>query len=203
MNRVIFVSGLVLGLSIAAPVGPMGLLCINRTLQRGLVAGLSVGAGIATGDAIYGAVAAFGLSAITDALAAFSRPLRLIGGAFLVWMGVQSWRMAGAARAAREVAPATNISLDYLAAVGLTLTNPATILSFMAAFGALSLATRDGGAGWLVAGVFLGSAAWWIGLCGSIATARKALPPQAMSWIDRISAVTLILFGAAAATNLL
>lgn len=87
MTPPIFVSGLVLGLSIAAPVGPMSVLCINRTLQRGLVAGLAMGAGIATGDAIYGAMAAFGFSAATDLLVAFARPLRLIGGAFLVWMG--------------------------------------------------------------------------------------------------------------------
>ena len=203
MSPPIFVSGLVLGLSIAAPVGQMGLLCINRTLQRGLVAGLAMGAGIATGDAIYGAMASFGFSAATDLLVAFARPLRLIGGAFLVWMGVQSWRMAGTGRAARAIAPTSGITRNYLAAVALTLTNPTTILSFIAAFGALSLATHNGGAGWLVAGVFLGSAAWWLGLCTVIATARKALTPEAMAWIDRISAVILILFGTAAATNLL
>lgn len=87
--------------------------------------------------------------------------------------------------------------------MALTLTNPTTILSFIAAFGALSLATRNGDSGWLVAGVFLGSAAWWLGLCAVITTARKALTPEAMAWINRSSAVILILFGTAAATNLL
>jgi threonine/homoserine/homoserine lactone efflux protein len=118
-------------------------------------------------------------------------------------MGLQSWRMAGTARAARETAPTGSLIRDYLTAIGLTLTNSSTILSFIAAFGALSLAARDGGAAWLVIGVFLGSAACWLGLCSAIAIARRALTPQAMTWIDRISALILIGFGASAAANLL
>lgn len=203
MSLAIFAAGVALGLSIAAPVGPMGLLCINRTLQRGLTAGLCVGAGIATGDAFYGGVAAFGLSSVTELLVGYALPLRLMGGAFLVWIGIQGWRVAETSRSARTTAPPAGLARDYLAAVALTLTNPATIISFIAAFGALSLASRQGGAGVLVIGVFLGSAAWWLGLCSVIATVRQALTPRTMAWIDRISAAILILFGAAAATNVL
>jgi threonine/homoserine/homoserine lactone efflux protein len=207
----IFASGLVLGISIAAPVGAMGLLCINRTLQQGLGAGLCVGAGIATGDALYGAVAAFGFSALTDFLIRFALPLRLLGGGFLIWLGIKAWRDAGAPRSAREAAAPRGIFRDYAAAVALTLTNPATILSFIAAFSALSLASRggagvdgeQGAAGWLVAGVFAGSAAWWIGLCTCVSVVRHAISPKAMMWIDRLSAVILILFGACAAVGLL
>ena len=181
----------------------MGLLCINRTLQHGLFAGLCVGAGIATGDAAYGAVAAFGFTAITDFLVSTALVLRLVGGAFLIWMGVQSWRMAGLPRTARTTSAARGLARDYLVAVGLTLTNPATILSFIAAFGALGLATRGGGATALVAGVFLGSAGWWLGLCTVVAVARRALTRSSMAWIDRLSAIILILFGAAAAAGFL
>lgn len=203
MTVSIFASGLVFGLSIAAPVGAMGLLCINRTLTSGLLAGLCVGAGIATGDALYGAVAAFGFAALTNVLIPYTGLLRLIGGAFLIWLGVQSWRMAGHPRDAHATTVRRGVGRDYLASVGLTLTNPTTILSFIAAFSALNLAARDGGAGWLVAGVFLGSAAWWLGLCTAVASARRALTSAAMGWVDRISAISLISFGAAAGTGLL
>lgn len=205
MDTSILGAGLLLGLSIAAPVGPMGLLCINRTLLGGLAAGLAIGAGIATGDTIYGAVAAFGFTAVTDALIAYALPLRLIGGAFLIWLGIQSWRAAGQPRTPREAGLANSQSLGraYVVAIGLTLANPTTILSFIAAFGALGLATRHGSAGAMVAGVFLGSALWWCLLCGAIALARRAITPSAMLWIDRLSALVLVLFGAAAAAGFL
>lgn len=203
MTVSVFASGLVLGLSIAAPVGPMALLCINRTLQRGMRAGLCVGAGIATGDAAYGAVAAFGFTAVTNLLVSLAAPLRLVGGAFLIWLGVQAWRMAGTPKPARATKNSRSLIRDYLAAIGLTLTNPTTILSFIAAFTALDLAQRGGGAAWLVAGVFLGSAAWWAGLCTVVSSAGHALTPTAMAWIDRGSAVILMLFGITAAAGLL
>jgi threonine/homoserine/homoserine lactone efflux protein len=196
-------AGLLLGLSIAAPVGPMGLLCINRTLTRGLAGGLAIGAGIATGDAAYGAVAAFGFSAVTGFLVAYEVPLRIIGGLFLLWLGMQAWRAVGKPRRAREVGDAGGALASYAVAVGLTLTNPSTILSFIAAFGALGLATQSDGALVMVAGVFLGSAAWWLLLCGTVALARQAVTPRVMLWIDRLSAAFLLAFGAAAVLGLL
>jgi putative LysE/RhtB family amino acid efflux pump len=204
MTGAVFASGLVLGVSIAAPVGAMGLLCINRTLQRGFGAGFSVGLGIATGDALYGAIAAFGFAAVTDFLTAQILPLRLIGGAFLIWLGIQAWRSAGQTRIARPANLGERASArDYVVAVGLTLTNPATILSFIAAFGALGLGRKTDSAAWMVGGVFLGSALWWLALCTTISLARKALTPPVMAGIDRFSAVVLIAFGAAAALGLL
>jgi threonine/homoserine/homoserine lactone efflux protein len=192
----VLLAGLLLGLSVAAPVGPMGLLCINRTLTQGWAAGLAIGAGIATGDALYGALAASGTSALARFLVAWQTPLRWVGGGFLIWLGLQAWRAAGRPRIARSVGT-FGLARSYLAAIGLTLTNPATILSFVAAFGALGLAAA-GGVLTLVAGVFLGSALWWVVLCSSVAWARHAVTPSAMLWIDRLSALVLTLFGAAA-----
>ena len=204
MAASVFAAGLLLGLSIAAPVGPMGLLCINRTLTRGWAAGLATGLGIATGDAAYGAIAAFGFSAVTSVMIAYALPLRLVGGAFLVWMGVQAWRAAGSPRQARDTgANGQGLARAYGVAIGLTLTNPATILSFIAAFGALGLAGEHEGAAWMVAGVFVGSALWWLGLSSAIALAHRALSVAMMRWIDRLSALILIAFGAAAASGLL
>ena len=203
MSGSVLLAGIVLGLSIAAPVGPMGLLCINQTLQRGLFSGLAIGAGIATGDAVYGAIAAFGFTAVTSLLIAYALPLRLLGGAFLIWLGITAFRSAGAPRTARDAASSGGLIGAYAAAVGLTLTNPSTILSFIAAFTALGLATRTGGAWVTVAGVFAGSALWWLVLCSAVAIGRRALTPGIMRWIDLLSALFLIAFGAAALLGLL
>jgi putative LysE/RhtB family amino acid efflux pump len=196
-------AGMLLGLSIAAPVGPMGLLCINRTLTRGLPGGLAIGAGIATGDAAYGAIAAFGFSAVTSLLVAYALPLRLLGGAFLIWLGIQAFRAVGQQRQARDGGRSNGLARAYAVAVGLTLTNPSTILSFIAAFTALGLATREGGAWVTVAGVFAGSALWWLVLCSAVALGRRALTPGLMRWIDRLSALFLIAFGGAAVLGVL
>ena len=197
----VLLAGLLLGLSVAAPVGPMGLLVINRTLSHGWAAGLAIGAGIATGDAVYGALAASGTSVVARFLLDWVVPLRLLGGAFLVWLGVAAWRAAGGARTARQVAGRGWLRA-YAAAVGLTLTNPATILSFVAAFAALGLAASRGAFA-LVAGVFLGSALWWLFLCSAVAGARRAVTAGAMLWIDRLSALVLVGFGTAAMLGLL
>jgi threonine/homoserine/homoserine lactone efflux protein len=197
----VILAGLLLGLSVAAPVGPMGLLVINRTLTQGFAAGLAIGAGIATGDALYGALAASGTSALSRFLLDWQTPLRLVGGAFLIWLGVVAWRSAGTVRAARQVR-GTGLLRAYVAAVGLTLANPATILSFVAAFAALGVAASRGAFA-LVAGVFLGSALWWLFLCSAVAGARRAVTKGAMLWIDRFSAFVLAGFGAAAMAGLL
>ncbi len=199
----VFLAGIILGLSIAAPVGPMGLLCINQTIQRGLFAGLAIGAGIATGDAAYGAIAAFGFTAVTSLLIAYALPLRLIGGAFLLWLGIQSFRMIGQPRIARSAGEGRGLAASYAMAVGLTLTNPATIVSFIAAFTALGLATQQGGALVMVGGVFLGSAAWWVILCSFVALGSRAVTPALMRWIDILSAAFLTGFGLAALLGLL
>jgi threonine/homoserine/homoserine lactone efflux protein len=197
----VLLAGMLLGVSVAAPVGPMGLLCINRTLSGGFAAGLAIGAGIATGDALYGALAASGTSALARFLVAWQTPLRWIGGGFLIWLGIAAWRAAGQQRTARTV-EGRGLARSFVAAIGLTLTNPATILSFIAAFGALGLAAA-GGALTLVAGVFLGSALWWITLCAAVSWARHTVTPAAMLWIDRLSALVLAGFGLMAAVGML
>jgi threonine/homoserine/homoserine lactone efflux protein len=190
-------AGLLLGLSVAAPVGPMGLLVINRTLSRGFASGLATGLGIAVGDAAYGALAASGLAVVAQFIQSGEIVLRLGGGAFLIWLGVQAWRQAGAPREMR-VAATGGLARSFAIAVGLTLTNPATILSFVAYFGALGLAAGQGGAAILVAGVFLGSALWWLCLSATLAIARTSVTQRLMSGIDHASAVVLAGFGAIA-----
>ncbi|WP_029008906.1 LysE/ArgO family amino acid transporter [Azospirillum halopraeferens] len=205
------VKGLVIGLSIAAPVGPIGLLCIRRTLADGPVHGLATGLGAASADAVYGAIAGFGLSAVSDWLIGREGGLRLFGGLMLLWMGIATLRARPApAAAGPAVARAVGDTGGLLRAYGstfmLTLANPATILSFVAVFGALGLAGPAGAthlAVALVTGVFLGSALWWLGLSTGVGAVRHRVTPAAMVWINRASGAVLAGFGLTALASLL
>ncbi len=192
----LFLRGLAIGVAVAAPVGPIGVLCINRTLTAGFAAGLVTGLGAATADAAYGAVAAFGLTALAGAVSAAGDGLRLGGGLFLLVLGVRALRKAPPAPQAAQ-AGATGRVGGYLTSVVLTLVNPATILSFAAIFAGLGLAETGGfaNAAALVAGVFLGSAAWWLFLSAAGAVARRRLPPTALAWINRLSGLIFAGFG--------
>ena len=151
----VFLRGLLVGFSIAAPVGPIGLLCIRRTLADGRTVGFVSGLGAATADAFYGAVAGFGLTVVTGALVEGQTPLRLVGGAFLGHLGARTF-LARPARAA-AVAGRRGLLGAYLSTLGLTLTNPSTILSFVGDLrgaGAGGRGSDGASAGVLVAGVF-------------------------------------------------
>ncbi len=202
----VLLKGLLIGLSIAAPVGPIGLLCIRRTLAEGPALGFASGLGAASADAVYGAVAGFGLAAVTDLLTGGQTALRLGGGLMLLWLGWNTLRArppADAAAAGRS--GAAGLLGAYASTFALTLANPATILSFVAVLGGLGLAGGGHGtaAAALVAGVFLGSALWWLALSASVGACRRRVTPTAMLWINRASGAVLGGFGVAALASLL
>lgn len=199
-----FGQGLAIGFAIAAPVGPIGMLCIRRTLAKGPAHGLVTGLGAATADAAYGAVAGFGIAAVTDLLLGWEGLLRLVGGIVLLWLGIGTARARPADREATTRADG-GLSGAYLSTVALTLANPATIVSFVAVFGGLGLAEGGGDmadAGVLVVGVFLGSALWWLGLSAAVGLLRGRVTPAAMVWINRLSGAVLVGFGAVALASL-
>ncbi len=188
--------GLLLGFSIAAPVGPIGVLCIRRTLADGRWIGFISGMGAATADAAYGAVAAFGLTALSDRLLEQAFWLRLIGGLFLIALGLRTATTQPAERSA-AAAPGGALAA-YGSTLMLTLTNPMTILAFAAAFAGLGWVRQQAGApaaGMLVAGVFLGSAAWWLTLSSLVARLRRHLSVRALRWVNRLSGAVLVGFG--------
>jgi len=192
------VRGLVIGFSIAAPVGPIGVLCIRRTLADGRATGLAVGLGAATADAVYGAIAGFGLTAVSALLVRQQGVLRLVGGLFLCYLGLRTFLARPAEQAAR--AGGAGLIGAFTATFGLTLANPATILSFVAVFAGLGIA---GAGSWreatvLVAGVFLGSALWWLMLSGVVGALRTRLELTALRWVNRVSGAALLAFGVAA-----
>lgn len=195
METALLWRGVLIGFAIAAPVGPIGLLCIQRTLADGRLTGLATGLGAATADAVYGMVAAFGLTAISAFLVQQRLGLGLIGGAFLCYLGVRTLLASPAQRAAAVMAGSGWSA--YGSTFLLTLTNPMTIFSFMAVFAGVGLAASAdyGRAATLVAGVFAGSAAWWLLLSGGVALLRDRITPAALRWINRAAGMILLVFG--------
>ncbi len=190
------VKGMGLGLAIAAPVGPIGLLCIRRSLTQGRWMGLATGLGAATADGIYGSIAAFGLTALSDLLVDQAHWLGLVGGLFLCYLGIATIR----SKPATEAAPLSSRGLlgAYGSTIVLTLTNPATILSFIVIFAGLGLV--DAGQDWLsslavVLGVFLGSALWWVCLSWGVTFFSRRLTPSRLIWLNRLAGVAILGFG--------
>lgn len=197
MNLPFFLKGLLIGFSIAAPVGPIGVFCIQRTLTKGLLIGILTGFGAATADAVYGSIAAFGLTGISKLLINHQDLLRLGGGVFLVYLGLRTIL----------VIPRNTIINDngknylnaYTTTFFLTLTNPLTILSFLGIFAGLGIAANEGeglvGAITLVTGVFIGSIIWWIVLSSITVFMKRKINTLSLIWVNRIAGIIILGFG--------
>jgi len=192
----VFLKGLIVGLSIAVPVGPIGVLCIRRTLAQGRIIGLLSGIGAATADALYGAIAGFGLTILSNFLIGQKLWLHLIGGGLLCLLGVKTFL-------SRPAEPGTSVEGSslwnaYLSTFFLTLTNPMTLLFFVAVFAGLGIGSERHHyvtAGILVAGVFIGSAMWWFVLIGFTGILRGLFNFERLQWLNRISGLIIIGFG--------
>lgn len=188
------IQGILLGFSIAAPVGPIGVLCIRRTLADGRLTGFLSGLGAASADMLYGAIAAFGLSAVMNTLVDAQNWLRAGGGLFLLYLGIRTFlaKPASSSAAARS----TGLFAAYASTFLLTVTNPMTILAFLGMFSA-RLPVPGGSASSplaLVLGVFLGSALWWLTLSGVVGLVRERFTPAWMQWVNRLSGAVIIAF---------
>ncbi|WP_085622693.1 MULTISPECIES: LysE family translocator [unclassified Pseudomonas] len=199
----LFIKAFVIGFSIAAPVGPIGLLCVQRSLKRGFRSGLATGLGAASADTLYGLLGAIGITGVALSAPSLAIFLKVVGGAFLVWLAWGIARDALNPKHAAEAVASTELTRDFLTAFGLTLSNPMTILAFIAIFAALDPLSGEPQAGeamWLgtcsmLAGVFLGSAAWWLCLSGLTAALRKKMSVSFMRVISAMSAVAIGTFG--------
>ena len=204
MDSNLFVRGIIIGFLIAAPVGPIGVLCIRRTLTDGQIAGLISGLGAATADAVYGCIAGFGLTFVATFLTSQQFWLRIVGGLFLLYLGITTFISQPAQQAA--AVRGQGLLGAYASTFLLTLTNPATIGSFALVFAGLGLSAMGGdymAATFLVIGVFLGSALWWLLLSGGVGLLRKRFDSNVLRWVNRISGVLITGFGVAALASLL
>ena len=199
-----------IGISIAAPVGPIGVLCIRRTLADGRLAGFISGLGAASADAFYGAIAAFGLTFVSIFLIQQNFWLKLVGGIFLVFLGVRTILTPPKIRTHDLDSENTQSSLlsFYTSTFFLTITNPLTILSFAAIFASISGNGSNSANDYLastimVLGIFLGSCAWWFILSGFTGYFRAKLNKEIMIWINRISGIIIAGFGILALISIL
>lgn len=189
--------GLGFGFGIAVPVGPIGLLCLRRSIHDGRLAGLVSGLGAATADAIYGIVAALGLTAVTDTLLHYQQSLHLIGGLFLIGLGLLTLRARPSGEAART-ATSTGLVSAYLTVLLLTLSNPMTIITFLGffTFTGVTVATPNISSSLaLVLGVFLGSAAWWVILSLTAGAIRDRLQTRGLRFLNIFSGLIITAFG--------
>jgi threonine/homoserine/homoserine lactone efflux protein len=201
----LLLKGIAVGFAIAAPVGPIGLLCIRRTLSKGHLAGFFAGLGAAFADAVYGFVAAFGITLIGDMLVQHREWLGLGGGLFLCYLGLAEWRTKPSDPTLVTQRDAAGLIGGFASTFVLTLANPMTILSFAALFAGAGLAGAHRDLGdpgrdiepmvQLVGGVFLGSAGWWLMLTTGIGSIRHHIGPVSLLWLNRISGTVLLGFG--------
>ncbi|HWR42209.1 LysE family translocator [Sporomusa sp.] len=196
MALIFFIKGIILGFSIAAPVGPIGVLCIRRTLSHGMLNGFFSGLGTATADALYGCIAAFSLTVISTFLLDHQMYLRLFGGLFLLYLGYTTFKSIPEELTAKT--GDKGLCATYLSAFFLTLTNPITIMSFAAVFAGLGIGEAAGDyilAGVLVFGVFTGSMLWWLTLSGMVALLRSSFDHKRLTWVNQLSGMIIAGFG--------
>lgn len=203
MEAAFFLKGIFIGFAMAVPVGPIGIMCIRKTLTEGRLRGLIIGLGAATADLLYGCVAAFGLTAISNTLVNQKIWIRLVGGALLLFLGVRTFRALPADP--KIPTNSSGILRSYLTTVFLTLTNPMTIFVFIAVFAALGLGTGLSyfSAAALVVGVFIGSCLWFLLLSSGVTLFRKKLDLVGLRWVNRIAGVLIIVSGVIAIVSLL
>ncbi|MCE5315800.1 MAG: LysE family translocator [Parachlamydia sp.] len=192
----LFVKGCLIGFSIAMPVGPIGLLCIRHSLISGAFAGVIVGLGAASADALYGALAGFGITAVAHFFAAYGQYVQWLGAAFLCYLGIATF-FAGRREAREDSGDIKGYRL-YLTTFVLTLTNPMTILSFVAIYAGLGLRGESNGLVLALAttvGVFAGSTIWWLLLSSAAALFRHKISVHTAIWLNRISGMAILGFG--------
>ena len=195
----LFFKGVTLGFLIAIPVGPIGLLCMRKTLNYGRFAGLASGLGAAVADAIYGIIAAFGLTAISDFLLGYDFLFRIIGGIFLGYMGWETFFTKPNDMKIPKMHKGTLVR-HFLETFGFTMANPMTILAFFAIFASLGIVHSGQSyfsSSIIVSGVFCGSAAWWLLLCEGLTLFRRRMTPKVMHVINRVAGLLIAGFGLA------
>ena len=187
---------MILGFSIAAPVGPIGLLCIRKTLKNGRLAGFVSGLGAATADCFYGYIAAFGLVTVSSFLIKYELLIKIVGAFFLFYLAIKIFT-AKQGRISQETTSSTGLTAAFFSTFFLTITNPATIISFIAAFAVFGIGTTGDltAARLIVVGVFLGSVIWWLILSLFVGIFRNYISHKGMFWINRLSGITMIFLG--------
>ena len=193
-----FLKGIVVGVVIAVPVGPVGVLCVHRSILEGKLAGFVSGLGAATADAIFGIIAAFGLTFVADWLMSYEQWLRGAGGCYLLYIGGRAFAAEPPTELESEDNPETLLR-DFASTFVLAVINPITILAFLGIFSVLGLSGADATfarAAMMVLGVWLGSLLWWLTLTFGLGSLFRSFEARHLKWINHASGIILFLSGA-------
>ena len=197
MDTSLFVQGIIIGLTLAVPVGPLSLLCIRRSVADGRLHGIISGTGVATADSFYAAITVLGLTFISGLIIAWQVLFRFLTGIILILIGIRVFLSVPAGVSANtEHEPYLR---DYLSMLALAIANPLTLIFFIAilpGFGVVFHEISVFSASAFVAGVFLGSTVWWVILCGSVGSVRFRISGKNLGLINRVSGVLISCFGA-------
>jgi threonine/homoserine/homoserine lactone efflux protein len=203
MDLIYFLKGFLVGVIVAVPVGPISILCIQRTLARGRAAGIISWSGMATGDALYASIAVFGLTFLSDGMTQYESQLQLAGAMFLVLLGVRTYRKKAVPRGQGI---STNRLLRYFTStVFLTLTNPFTIIAFaalFAGFGVGDIGANPMHAGQLVLGVLCGSSSWGFFLSAMFNHLRSRFTEEGFRHLNHVSGIVIVTLGLALAISM-
>lgn len=200
---IIFIKGLIIGFSISMPVGAIGIICIKKSLHQGFQSGMIAGLGAAVADSFYGFAAGFGLTFITSFIRDHISWVKLIGGMILMYVGYRIYTAKTEKISTKK--DRTNNFRTFVSTLMLTLTNPMTVLAFLAIFAGLGLSFSDNGnyfqVSFLILGIFAGAFSWWLCLSGLVSVLRKKITDKTLVYINHISGAVIILFGIWAVTS--
>ncbi len=197
MDILFIIKGLSIGIAVSAPLGPIAVLCIQRTMNKGFMSGLVSGLGAATADIIYAIIAGFGITLIKDFLINNQMPIRIIGGLFLIFMGARIFFSNPAKQIRKLRTKGNRYFTDFVTSFLLTISNPITVLAFgalFAGFGTITENTITFNITILITSVFVGAIFWWISLIGIISIFRRKIRLRNLLWINRITGVLIVIF---------
>ena len=187
---------MLIGISVSAPLGPMGAMVIQRTIHKGLPSGIASGGGIAIGDTIYALIAGFGLTFISSFLDSHQVYFRLIGGLILLFMGYKMFSSTGLQEIKEKRQKKDNLFLDFFSLLLLTISNPFTVLVFGAVFTGLNIfSSAESTTTLVVTGIFMGALAWWLVLGFLINTLKGKLNLKAISIVNKVTGLLVVLIG--------
>jgi len=199
LNLLFIIKGLLIGISVSAPLGPIGVLCIQRTLNKGFKSGFVSGAGAASADIIYAIIAGFSITYISDFLIEYQTYIRIIGGAFLILVGIRI-SISNPAKQIRKLrVKGNNYYKDYITSFLITVSNPITILAFGAFFTAFDMIDKNVNnfdITIMIIAVFSGSLIWWISLISIVTIFKTRIRLRNLLWINRITGILIVLFAA-------
>ena len=205
MELTLLFKGIIVGLSVSIPLGPMGVLCVQRTLNKGRISGLMSGLGAATADAIYAFIAAFGLTYVINFLEEQQFYLQLIGGIFILYLGIRIFYSNPATQMRKSRKKRRRLHEDFLSVLFLTLSNPLAVFLFLAVFAGVNLlkeSEKTINLIIIVGGIFFGASLWWFLLSTFVARFRKKFRLKRLWWINKISGAIIFLFGLVALVDL-